>query len=57
MYNCTVLCYKDKMTLMIKSMLTQLKVIEFLLTSTLKPIILLIIGLFVNEDYQRGNGC
>lgn len=57
MYNRTVLCYKYKMTLMIKSMLTQLKVIEFLLTSTLKPIILLIIGLFVNEDYQRGNGC
>lgn len=38
------------MTLMIKAMLTQLKVIEFLLTSTLKSVILLIIGFLLNED-------
>ena len=41
-------------------MSTELKVIELLLTSTLKAIILFIIGFFffffVNEDYQRQNG-
>ena len=44
---------------MIKLMSTELKVIELLLTSTLKAIILFIIGFFfffVNEDYQREHG-
>lgn len=56
MHNRIVLCYKEigtKMALMLKSLLTQLKVIEFLLTSNLKPIGLLIIIVLAKEDTKN----